>query len=195
MSTDIDSDRLFVLRGELRELIARYGHERRSEPFKLSSAGWSYDYVDVKRAISSGSRLRLVGQAIAELASSSGVAFDAVGGMTMGADPIALAVAIESGAEWFSVRKEPKRHGKQKRIEGAELADDAKILLVEDVTTTGRSIVAALSALEEIGARVVMASPLVDRGEITRPSFESKGIRYEPLLTYADLGIDPVTKD
>jgi orotate phosphoribosyltransferase len=194
VSTNLDADRFSTLRGEVRDLVARYGHERRSEPFKLSSAGWSYDYVDVKRAIASGPRLSLAGQAITELARSAGVGFDAVGGMTMGADPIALAVAIESGARWFSVRKDPKRHGRQRRIEGAELSEGARILLVEDVTTTGRSILEALSALEEIGARVVMAAPLVDRGEMTRPAFESKGIRYEPLLTYEDLGIDPVTK-
>ena len=195
MSTNLESDRLWMLRGQVRDLVVRYGHERRSEPFKLSSAGWSYDYVDVKRAICTGPRLRLAGQALAELARSSGVSFDAVGGMTMGADPIALAVAIESGAQWFSVRKEPKRHGKQRQIEGAELMPESRILLVEDVTTTGRSILEALSALEEIGARVVMATPLVDRGGMTRPAFESKGIRYEPLLTYEDLGIEPVTKE
>jgi len=195
VSTDTRSDRLSELRSEIAGLISRFGHERRDEPFKLSSAGWSHDYVDGKRAIAQGARLKLVGEAIAELARSAGVAFDAVGGMTMGADPIALAVAIATDTRWFSVRKEAKRHGRQRRIEGAELAEGARVLLVEDVTTTGRSILEALDALEEIGAVVVMATPLVDRGELTREAFLTKKIRYEPLLTYKDLGIDPVAKE
>lgn len=190
-----EPDRLSELRSQVRDLISRYGHERRDEPFKLSSAGWSYDYVDGKRAIARGARLRLVGEAITELARSQGVGFEAVGGMTMGADPIALAVAIEANVEWFSVRKEPKRHGKQKRIEGAELAPGTPVLLVDDVTTTGRSILESLTAVEETGAAVVLASPLVDRGELTREEFERRGIRYAPLLTYKDLGIDPVSGD
>ena len=195
MSTDLESERLSQLRRQVQELVSRYGHERRDEPFKLSSAGWSYDYVDCKRAIASGSRLRLVGAAISELARSLNVEFDAVGGMTMGADPIALAVAIDSGAHWFSVRKEPKKHGRQRRIEGAELTPESRVLLVDDVTTTGRSILEALAAVDETGAVVVMATPLVDRGEMTGPEFENRGIPFAPVLTYEDLGIDPVTKD
>lgn len=174
-------------------MVAQFGHERRDEPFKLSSAGWSHDYIDTKRAIARGSRLEVVGAAIAELAKNCDVEFDAVGGMTMGADPIALAVAIATDTQWFSVRKEPKKHGKQKRIEGAELAKGARVVLVEDVATSGKSILDALAVLEDAGVKVVMATPLVDRGELTRPFFEAKGIPYEPLLNYSDLGIDPVT--
>jgi orotate phosphoribosyltransferase len=195
VSTDTRSDRLSELRTQVVDLVSRFGHERRDEPFKLSSAGWSHDYVDGKRAVAQGARLKLVGEAIAELARSLGIVFDAVGGMTMGADPIALAVAMTTDAQWFSVRKEAKRHGRQRRIEGAELAEGDRVLLVEDVTTTGSSILEALDALEEIGAVVVLATPLVDRGELTRQAFDSKKIRYEPLLTYKDLGIDPVAKE
>jgi orotate phosphoribosyltransferase len=195
VSTDIGSDALSEFRTLVADLVSRFGHERRDEPFKLSSAGWSHDYIDGKRAIAQGERLQLVGEAIAELARSAGVDFDAVGGMTMGADPIALAVAITTNARWFSVRKEAKRHGRQRRIEGAELAKGDRVLLVEDVTTTGRSILEALDALEEIGAVVVMATPLVDRGDLTRKAFEAKNIRFEPLLTYKDLGIDPVAAE
>lgn len=193
VTTDARSSSLEELRAQVVCLVAQFGHERRAEPFKLSSAGWSHDYIDTKRAIALGSRLNLVGEAIAELARNCGIEFDAVGGMTMGADPIALAVAISTDTQWFSVRKEAKKHGKQKRIEGAELAAGARVLLVEDVATSGKSILDALAVLEEAGVRVVMATPLVDRGELTRPFFEAKGIRYEPLLSYKDLGIDPVT--
>lgn len=192
MSAEGTSVRLQELRRELTGLVKSYGHERREEPFKLSSAGWSHDYVDGKRAIAQGARLRLVGEAVVELARSLEIEFDAVGGMTMGADPIALAAAIAGDAQWFSVRKEAKKHGKQKRVEGAELAPGARVVLMEDVTTTGRSILDAMGALQEAGAVVVLATVLVDRGELTKPQFDERGIRFEPLLTYKDLEIDPV---
>lgn len=191
MSTD--TVQLAELRGRVASLICRFGYERRDQPFELSSGGWSHDYVDTKRAIARGNRLMLVGRAVAELAGAAGVRFDAVGGMTMGADPIALAVAVATDTWWFSVRKEAKKHGKQKRIEGAELEAGTTVLLVEDVATSGKSILEALTVLQEAGAQVVMACALVDRGEFTRPAFEARQVLYLPLLTYQDLGIDPVS--
>jgi len=179
-------------RRQVADLIKEFGHERRDQPFELSAGGWSHDYVDGKRAIAKGDRLRLVGEAVALLAKDAGVSFDAVGGLTMGADPIAVAVAMDCNANWFSVRKESKRHGKQKRIEGAELSAGETVLLVDDVITSGRSIIEALDAVEQAGAKVVMATTLVDRGEAARGIFEARGVKYEPLLTYRDLGIDPV---
>ena len=184
--------RLAGYRRQLAQIIIRWGHERRDEPFELSSGGWSHDYVDGKRAIARGGRLELVGEAVAALAADAGIVFEAVGGLTMGADPIAVAVAIACDADWFSVRKQPKPHGKQKRIEGAELAPATPVLIVDDVVTSGRSIIEGLDAVEQMGAKVVLATTLVDRGDSARSLIESRGIRYEPLLTYRDLNIEPV---
>ncbi|HEX2178617.1 MAG TPA: phosphoribosyltransferase family protein [Actinomycetota bacterium] len=180
------------LRAEVARVILQYGYERRDEPFQLSSGGTSHDYIDAKRAIARGTRFALVAEAIDALANSLGVTFEAAGGMTMGADPIGVAVAMRTDAEWFSVRKTSKGHGRQRRIEGKEFGPGVSVLLVDDVITSGRSILDALDALKEVDADVVLATTLVDRGEAARPAFEQRGVLYEPLLTYQDLGIDPV---
>ncbi len=180
------------LRAEVAQVILQHGYERRDEPYELSSGGTSHDYIDAKRAIARGNRLSLVAEAIDALANSLGVTFDAAGGMTMGADPIGVAVAIRMETEWFSVRKAPKDHGRQRRIEGKEFAPGVSVLLVDDVITSGRSILEALDALEEVDAQVVLATTLVDRGTLARGAFQKRGVLYEPLLTYRDLGIDPV---
>jgi orotate phosphoribosyltransferase len=180
------------LRAEVAQVILQHGYERRDEPFELSSGGTSHDYIDAKRAIARGNRFSLVAEAIDALANSLGVTFDAAGGMTMGADPIGVAVAIRMDTEWFSVRKAPKGHGRQRRIEGKEFAPGVSVLLVDDVITSGRSILEALDALEEVDAQVVLATTLVDRGTLARSAFQKRGVLYEPLLTYRDLGIEPV---
>ena len=180
------------LRSELARIILDFGYERRDEPFQLSSGGTSHDYIDAKRAIAKGSRFGLVAEAILALAAEHRVTFDAAGGMTMGADPIGVAVAMLSDTEWFSVRKASKGHGRQRRIEGKEFGPGVSVLLVDDVITSGRSILDALDALEEVDAKVVLATTLVDRGDAARGAFKERGVLYEPLLTYTDLGIDPV---
>ena len=180
------------LRKELAQVILDFGYERREEPFQLSSGGTSHDYIDAKRAIAKGSRFGLVAEAILALAAEHRVTFDAAGGMTMGADPIGVAVAMLSDTEWFSVRKASKGHGRQRRIEGKEFGPGVSVLLVDDVITSGRSILDALDALEEVEAKVVLATTLVDRGDAARGAFKERGVLYEPLLTYTDLGIDPV---
>jgi orotate phosphoribosyltransferase len=179
------------LRDAVVALVARWGYDRRAEPFELSSAGKSRDYIDGKRAIAKGNRLHLVGQAIVAVAENAGVTFSAVGGLTMGADPIAIAVSMVCDVNWFSVRKEAKRHGKQKRIEGAELRPGTRVLLVDDVATTGRSMLDALDALDDLQVEVVLAVPMIDRGDVARGRIEGRGIKYEPVITYRDLGIEP----
>lgn len=175
-------------------LVTRYGYERREHAFRLSSGFETHDYIDGKLAIATGSRLRTVGQAFLALARDEGVAFDAVGGLTMGADPVALAITVASDDEtlWFSVRKEAKGHGKQRLVEGAVVGEGTRVLLVDDVVTTGRSMVQALDAVEAAGAEVVLATALVDRGEATAARLVERGVRYRPLLTFRDLGIEPV---
>jgi orotate phosphoribosyltransferase len=183
---------LSSLREAVRELILGKGYERRDTPFRLSSGEWSHDYIDGKRAIAAGQDLELVGRAILAVPSERQVTFDAVGGLSMGADPLAHAVSMLSGAAWFAVRKEPKKHGKQRLIEGVETSPGMRVLLVDDVVTTGASLLRALDAVEADGADVVLAVSVVDRGEGTARALKARGITYEPLLTYEDLGIDPV---
>lgn len=183
---------LAELRLRLARVILEHGHERREQPFTLTSGGTSHDYIDAKRAIARGDRLDLVGRAVQALAEEHGVSFQAAGGMTMGADPIGVAVAMTTGCAWFSVRKAAKGHGRQRRIEGAELAPGTPVVLVDDVITSGRSILEALDVLEEAKIKVVLATTLVDRAETARPVFAQRAVLYDPLLTYRDLGIDPV---
>ncbi|HWD07519.1 MAG TPA: orotate phosphoribosyltransferase [Actinomycetota bacterium] len=174
------------------EVLRTKGLERRAQAFQLVSGEWSHDYVDCKRALAQGSDLATVAQAVLDLVASEGIDFDAVGGLTMGADPIAHAVAVLSGKRWFSVRKTPKKHGRQRLLEGAELDGTTRVLLVDDIVTTGGSILDALDAIEEIGAPIALAVTLCDRGETGRPRLEARGVRYRPLMTYKDMGIVPV---
>ena len=109
----------------------------------------------------------------------------------MGADAIAHVVSLISGCDWFAVRKEAKKHGKQRLIEGADIAG-SDILLVDDIVTTGGSILKALEAVKDSGATVTFATCLIDRGEAARERLHEAGVPYEPLLTYRDLGIEPV---
>ncbi|HWC10306.1 MAG TPA: phosphoribosyltransferase family protein, partial [Acidimicrobiales bacterium] len=101
-------------------------------------------------------------------------------------------VAVVSGARWFSVRKEAKGHGRRRAVEGAELRAGVAVLLVEDVVTTGRSMLQALDAVEATGATVVLAVTLLDRGDVAGRSLAERDVSYAPLATYRDLGIDPV---
>jgi orotate phosphoribosyltransferase len=176
----------------LLDLIRTRGYERRDEAFRLSSGAWSHDYVDGKRAISDGAALTLVCEAIIELAEVRKVDFEAVGGLTMGADALAHGIAILTGKKWFSVRKDRKPHGKQQLIEGCRLASGTRVLLVDDVVTTGSSIMKAFDAIRELGADVTLAVSIVDRGTVASHRLRAIGLRYEALVTYVDLGIDPI---
>ncbi len=173
-------------------LLRERGYVRREEAFQLTSGQWSHDYVDGKRALAAGADLKTAAEAVVSLAAEEGVAFDAVGGLTMGADPLAHAVAVVSGASWFSVRKEAKGHGRKQRIEGAAIGPGTRVLLIEDVTSTGGSMLQALDAVEETGAQVVLATTLLDRGDSAAPMLAERGIRYRPLSTYLDLEIAPI---
>ncbi|MEW6154183.1 MAG: orotate phosphoribosyltransferase [Actinomycetota bacterium] len=173
-------------------LLRQRGYVRRDEAFQLSSGEWSHDYVDGKRALAAGADLRLAAEAVVALAEREGADFDAVGGLTMGADPLSHAVAVVSGAAWFSVRKAAKGHGRQQLIEGAVLGPGNRVMLVEDVVSTGASVLQALDAVEATGATVVLATTLLDRGEQAAARLAGRGVHYRPLATYHDLEIAPI---
>lgn len=180
------------LKQRIVEVLRDGGLLELSEPVRLASGDLSRYFVDCKKALARGSDLKLAGEAIAQLASDNGITFDAVGGLTMGADGVAHAVAMLTDAEWFSVRKTEKDRGTRKRIEGAALEPGRQVLLVDDVVTRGGSILDALTAVRETEAAVVAAISLVDRGDYGAKEFADQGIPYWPLVTYDDLGIPAV---
>ncbi len=176
-----------------RDLVKERGYHRRDEPFTLASGKQSHDYIDGKYAIDRGDRLSLVAGAVAELAAANGIEYDAVGGLTMGADPLAIGIAVVTGKHWFSVRKARKDRGHNQWVEGSRLRDAAmRVLLVDDVVSTGGSILQAYRHVTEDGGVVTGAIPMVDRGETAAKRFAEIGVPYLPLMTYADLGIEPI---
>ncbi len=180
------------LKRSLVEIILTKGHLQLAEPVKLASGDWSRDYIDNKRAFALGSDLRLAGEGLVALAREEGWGFDAVGGLTLGADHFSHVVAIVADRSWFVVRKAEKDHGTKRKIEGAGLGPGVRVLVVDDVVTRGGSILDAYHAVKESGAEVVGVTTLVDRGPATAAIFAALGVPYRPVLTYADLGIEPV---
>jgi orotate phosphoribosyltransferase len=173
----------------LAELVRNCGYEYRDPPFQLTSGGWSHDYVDGKHAIARGKGLRQASQAVID---SVGTSFDAVGGPTMGADALAHGVALLSGAGWFSVRKEPKGHGREAWVEGTRLAAGDRVVMVEDVVSTGASLLRAVDRIREFDVEVVAATALLDRSPAVAERFAAAGVTWVPLLTWADLDIQPL---
>lgn len=162
------------------------------EPIKLASGEYSRDFIDGKLAVDDPDDLDLVGQAIVAAANSSGVEFDAVGGLVLGAVPFAFAVAGVARCKWFLIRKEAKGRGTDRWVEGARISPGMRVLIVDDVITTGGSIRQAHDRVVAEGGVVVFATTLVDRGDVAADLFAELGVPYVPLLTYSDLGIDPV---
>ncbi|MGQ0624304.1 MAG: orotate phosphoribosyltransferase [Sporichthyaceae bacterium] len=180
------------LRERTIEIVRKRGLIHRPEGFVLASGELSYDYMDGKRALARGQDLHTACAAIIDLATTQGAEWDAVGGLTLGADCFAHGVAMIAGKEWFVVRKAAKTHGKGQQIEGAKLGPGVRVLLVDDVVSSGGSILQSLDVVEAAGAQVVLATTLVDRGEVAAPEFARRGVPYAPLMTYADLDIDPI---
>jgi orotate phosphoribosyltransferase len=164
-------------------------HAIREGEFTLSSGRTSKWYLDGRQVTFRGDCLDLVGAAIVEAltAELGSLEFDAVGGLAVGAIPVAVAVARTCGARGFAVRKEAKGHGVAGRFAGPVESTD-RVLVVEDTATTGASLLQALDAVEELGCEVVAASLLLDRGGEVGAVLEARGVRYAPVLTAPDLG-------
>jgi orotate phosphoribosyltransferase len=145
-------------------------YEYRAEPFTLSSGETSHEYLDCRSALSDPKVLTNAAGTILEVLDPS---VEAVGGLTFGADPLAVGTSLMSGicekkyVRWFSVRKEAKAHGTGRRIEGF-LRQRAKVAILEDVSTTGASAISAIRASYAAGMEVVQVITLVNRGGVQR---------------------------
>lgn len=177
-------------RKRLMDLIQRVGV--RHGEVKLSKGGTSRYYIDCRMVTTHPEGAFLIGEII--LAMLEGEAVDAVGGPTLGADPIVGAVCYASYCHnrplpGFIVRKATKEHGLQKMIEG-HLSPGAKAVVVEDVLTTGGSVLEAIKEVEKAGGTVARVIGIVDRLQGARERFEAAGYRFTPIFTKADLGLD-----
>ncbi len=182
MSTDASE-----LRTELHSLLA--SRSFRFGDFLLTSGRRSDYYVDGKQVTLDGRGLYLVARL--GLAHCRDLGVHAVGGLTLGADPIAAAIAALSGKKErpltaFIVRKEVKAHGTSKAIEGPPLAAGMRVLLVDDTLTTGGTFLQALAAVGETGATVAGALCVVDREEGGREALEAAGIALHALFTRSE---------
>lgn len=159
----------------------------------LSSGKEADYYVDLRRATLHHEASPLIGELLRELTADWD--YDHVGGLTLGADPVATAImhAGSAGAagrdiDAFVVRKEAKKHGMQRRIEGPDI-EGKRVLIVEDTTTTGNSPLTAVAAAREAGATVVGVATVVDRATGAKDVIEAEGVEYRSLLGLSDLGL------
>jgi orotate phosphoribosyltransferase len=182
-------------REQLAALVRELGvvHER----VTLSSGVEADYYVDLRRVTLEHRAAPLVGRLLRVL--TADWEYSAVGGLTLGADPVADAVLHAAAAERavapetppvdaFVVRKSTKQHGMQRLIEGPDVAG-RRVLVVEDTSTTGASVLTAVRAVREAGAEIAGVATVVDRDTGAREAIEAEGVPYRALLGLADIGL------
>lgn len=154
----------------------------------LSSGKEADYYVDLRRATMHSRASRLIGQLLRELTSDWDYA--SAGGLTLGADPVGTAIMHADGRpiHAFTVRKEKKKHGMQRQVEGPDVVGK-KVLVVEDTTTTGNSPLTAVRVLRDLGADVVGVATIVDRNTGAEDVLNAEGLEYRYLLSLDDLGL------
>jgi orotate phosphoribosyltransferase len=162
--------------------------------FILSSGKQANYYVDMRKLTLDHRAAPAIGRIMLDLiADIPDVA--SVGGLTLGADPIANAILHESvhagrPLDAFVVRKEPKDHGRGRQIEGADVSGK-RVVVVEDTSTTGQSALKAVEALRREGAEVVAVAVIVDRATGAQAAVEAAGLEWRAAIGLADLGLDP----
>jgi orotate phosphoribosyltransferase len=161
--------------------------------FTLASGKKAKYYLDGKQVTLDARGLRLLSEGLLDLLSD--LEFDAVGGMSIGADPIVagiLTVAAERGRDLqgFLVRKEAKGHGTGRYIEGP-VQPGARVAIVEDVVTTGGSSLLAVERVKEFGATPIVVAAIIDRMEGGRANFDAINLELRSLLTIRDFGLEP----
>ena len=179
------------LRNTLRDLLL--SRSVRRGDFVLSSGRRSSFYVDARLTTMSGDGLAVVGGLGLDRLAVRGWSPRAVGGLTLGADPIAYALALTARQrgqllDAFTVRKQPKDHGTGRRIEGC-FAPGYPVVIVEDVLTTGGSAREAINAVQREGGHVLGLMVVLDREEGGREAIEREGFLVEAFLTASDLGL------
>jgi orotate phosphoribosyltransferase len=184
MSADSERDELA---GLVRDLSVVHGR------VTLSSGVEADYYIDLRRVTLHHRAAPLIGRLLRVLTADWD--YEAVGGLTLGADPVAAAVLHAAAVEpdpvpvdGFVVRKATKDHGLQRSIEGPDVAGQ-RVLVVEDTSTTGSSVLTAVRAVRGAGATVVGVVTVVDRDTGARAAIEAAGVPYRTLLTLADLGL------
>jgi orotate phosphoribosyltransferase len=177
------SPTLTVVRDHVMEFSVKRGE------FVLKSGARSTWFLDTKQTACSPDGILAVADALLEILPAEATA---IGGLTMGADPMAFGVAAIAATRGrnlrsFSVRKEAKDHGVTGRIAGALMPGD-KVVITEDTTTRGTSLMEAVDAVRAFGAEPILVTVIVDRGGTCAAMCEAAGVAYQPLLTAPDLG-------
>jgi orotate phosphoribosyltransferase len=178
-----------------REALAALLRERSVSlgDFLLASGQRSTYYIDARKTTMSALGQRLIGRLSLSAIRSAGWEPAAVGGLTMGADPVAYAIARESldalpTIQAFSVRKAAKQHGTRRRIEGNFKSGDP-VVIVEDVITSGGSASEAIEAVQEAGGKVLGVLAVVDREQGGREALEARGLKVVALTTTSELSL------
>jgi orotate phosphoribosyltransferase len=184
MSFDTDKSRLIDL---IKDLAVVHGK------VTLSSGLEADYYVDLRRATLHHEAAPLIGEAMLALLSAHGLKPQAVGGLTMGADPVATAMLHQAANQGYAldafvVRKEAKKHGMGRQVEGPSVAG-RDVVVLEDTSTTGGSPLTAAEALVAAGANVLAVATVVDRATGAREAIEAAGYPYLTAITLADLGL------
>ncbi|AEA28629.1 orotate phosphoribosyltransferase [Pseudonocardia benzenivorans] len=179
---DTDRERLATL---VRELGVVHGR------VTLASGAEADYYVDLRRVTLQHEAAPLVGRLLRVLTADWD--FQAVGGLTLGADPVADAMLHAAAADGvaldaFVVRKATKEHGMQRLVEGPDIAG-RRVLVVEDTSTTGGSVLTAVRSVREVGAEIVGVATVVDRDTGAKEAIEAEGLPYRALLSLADIGL------
>jgi len=171
-------------------LVEKSFHYDPSRPFKLRSGKMSDVYIDAKTVTLTAQGMPLVGEAVWEKIAT--LEAQAIGGLTLGADPIAYATALFAALtgrgklDVFIVRKEAKAHGTGKGIEGP-VAPGKRVIVVDDVVTTGGATLTAIERVLEAGMEILKVVPLVDRQEGGREAVEAFNLEYDPVFTKEEL--------
>lgn len=176
-------------RERLLELVKR--DALRFGDFTLASGAKSRFYIDCRNVTLAAEGAAIIGAGVLALLAEQEI--DAIGGMSIGADPIVAAALVQAGLagrelRGFLVRKETKEHGTGKLVEGPVRPGD-RVAIVEDVSTTGGSCQRAIDAARAVGCEVVHVVSVLDRQQGAREIFEGQGLRFSPMLTLVDLGL------
>jgi orotate phosphoribosyltransferase len=163
--------------------------------FTLSSGKKSHYYVDARLTTMSAEGLEVIGALGTKMIADADWKPRLVGGLTLGADPVAYAISVASRTtppviDAFTIRKEAKSHGTQRQIEGC-FTNGSAVVVVEDVITTGGSALTAIETVEEAQGKVLGVLGVVDRMEGGRSAIEEAGYAVQTMVTIRDLGVDP----